>query len=135
MTPSWIGCTISGVTCYGSVIYNCVAVKAGNHVVWKVLILRDGLVNMLAFQVSVESVGAALMCKAAAYMAAFLLSSSEGLSIIISLVESSSWHWFLWVHCSPVSCQPTRVVMVWVGACIMRADVIRGTARESRPEP
>ena len=98
--------------CSGSVIYDCVEVKAWNHVVWKVVILRDGLVSMLAFQVSVESVGAVLMCKAAAYMRALLLSSSEGLSIIISLVGSSSWHWFLGVHRSPVSCRPTRVVMV-----------------------
>ena len=69
---------------------------------------------MLTFQVSVESVGAALLCKAAARMGAFLLSDSESLAVIIGLVKSSTWHWFLWMHGSPMSCQPTRIVMMWI---------------------
>ena len=53
---------------------------------------------MLTFQVSIESVGAALMCKAAAHMGAFLLSDSEsvyhnrlGREFLLALVLADAW--------------------------------------------
>ena len=116
-------------------IYNCITVKTRDHVVGKVVILRQYLVCMLGFQMCVKPVGASLVFKAAAHMGTLLLSYSESLSVIKGLVEGPPWHWFLRMHGPPVSCQSTRIVMMWICAAIMRTDVSWGAARESRPGP
>ena len=40
LTSALVGCAVSGVACCGSVSYECVTVKARDHVMVKVVIVR-----------------------------------------------------------------------------------------------
>ena len=78
MTPAWIGWAISGVTCYGSVIYNCVAVKAGNHGWWEVMMVWYRCVMVYCHQMPVKSIYALFTCVITSLMRT-LLDSWSGL--------------------------------------------------------